>query len=63
MLSSMATSDIPNVVELKGQVMHYAWGKVGQDSKVAQLAKRHSEKALESIPYAEVDFILFLKRT
>lgn len=44
-----------SVVELKCAVQSYAWGKIGLDSTVAQLAQHSpSFKLEEDKPYAEV---------
>lgn len=42
------------IVEIEGTVQHYDWGKVGRDSKVAQLVSCHCSGPVEDKPYAEV---------
>lgn len=44
------------VYPLQGSVQHYAWGRVGPDSTVAQLYESSTKNTIKSSePYAEVD--------
>ncbi|KAJ1967831.1 Mannose-6-phosphate isomerase [Dispira parvispora] len=44
----------PKVVRLSCPSQNYAWGKVGNDSLVAQLARGHGHKVDPAQPYAEL---------
>ena len=51
------------VLQLRGVALNYAWGKIGKDSKVAQLASGSDAKFCieQSKPYAEVCSVSSIK--